>query len=922
MKNYVIILSFIFSIAFGNVSNAQDEDIDIKLQNFLNYYSLGDLVSSEYVLHSILDSNISIPKEYFIAIYNNLGAINMLIGKYESALEYYNKAEILIEKKQDSQSFADICSNKAFIYTIQKSFNLSIEYLEKSIRIYSNLNSDEKNNYQNLSSAYLNIGITYLETGNSERALEYFKKSSKLKLDYKLSGLALVYVNIAKTYVKTRSFDQAETFFLKSIEEFDREFGPDYYRVTSALSDYGLFLRTTGRSKESLKVLQKALSICLKNYGKKHTLVSLSYKRIGDHFVNENDCDSALCYYQKSLIAVVNDFNDPDIFANPSIDSAIFDIRLLDNLKSKAKALELMAGQQKDHNLKLKTTEISIETMALGMKLIDIIRNNYLSEESRIYLAENEKETYLFATHLANSLFKLTNDKSAAVKMYDIAKKAKAAILRNEITENELVYSVGISDSLLNRQDQLSGDISAYNNLILTEMRGKDPDNKKISLWKDALFKMNRENEKVKELINNRYPQYNILLHNTEPLSLDEIQHQLSKEETVIDYLLSNQYTDGKRRLYIFIITKNGLEFRESNLDSLFIKNVDIIRNSHISALSASISVDSYRDYTAALYYMYENLIKPVEETLSGKRLIIIPDEEIGWLTFDSFLRNRPEKEQIDFEGLQYLIRDYSFSFGYSSSLIFRDAQKVRGMKKVYAFSPDYSKSITGGNLQGAADEIKAIFRLFGGKIFTGEKATETNFRNAMQMPAIFHMAMHSLTDSLNSRYSYMMFDAEPDSLNDGKLYNYEISLSRINSPMVVLSACNSGTGTLYHGEGLMSLARGFLLAGASSVIKTAWEVNDETSAAIIKRFYFHLSKGKPKDEALRLAKLDYMKTSEPVYNNPYYWAAYEVLGDNSKVTQTNYLRLFLILTTIAILAAGLLLYYFRRRRIFSARSL
>ena len=72
---------------------------------------------------------------------------------------------------------------------------------------------------------------------------------------------------------------------------------------------------------------------------------------------------------------------------------------------------------------------------------------------------------------------------------------------------------------------------------------------------------------------------------------------------------------------------------------------------------------------------------------------------------------------------------------------------------------------------------------------------------------------------------------------------------------MVVLSACNSGGGTLYSGEGLMSLARGFTLAGASSVIKTAWEINDETSSAIITRFYSHLAKGEDKDEAMRHRK-------------------------------------------------------------------
>jgi CHAT domain-containing protein len=137
---------------------------------------------------------------------------------------------------------------------------------------------------------------------------------------------------------------------------------------------------------------------------------------------------------------------------------------------------------------------------------------------------------------------------------------------------------------------------------------------------------------------------------------------------------------------------------------------------------------------------------------------------------------------------------------------------------------------------------------------------------------------------------------------------------------MVVLSACNSGTGTLYSGEGLMSLARGFILAGASSVIKTAWEVNDEASSDIIVDFYEYLSKGKQKNEALRLAKLKFLGTVPPSRKNPYYWAAYEVLGDNSPVEQKHF-RTVILLTLIFGLVGGGLVVYFKRRRIFSERS-
>jgi hypothetical protein len=126
--------------------------------------------------------------------------------------------------------------------------------------------------------------------------------------------------------------------------------------------------------------------------------------------------------------------------------------------------------------------------------------------------------------------------------------------------------------------------------------------------------------------------------------------------------------------------------------------------------------------------------------------------------------------------------------------------------------------------------------------------------------------------------------------------------------------------GILYSGEGLMSLARSFILAGASSVIKTSWEINDETSGAIITRFYYHLSKGRGKDEAMRLAKLDYLKNSSPAFTNPYYWAAYEVLGDNTPVTQYIGGKV-LIITVVVLIAGGMVLIYFKRRKIFSDRS-
>jgi CHAT domain-containing protein len=925
LKRLILIISFVFPFSYCGYSQSPAENKERLFQRFIELYDSGDLVKAEKALLLFLESKDPLTDDQLAAGYNNLGVVNLTLGNYDNALKYNLKSENFISKKDyNTKESADIFNNIGRIYNIKKSFDVSIQYLEKSIRIYRNLGSSNRNVLNSLSAAYINISIALNETKKNSEALSYLENNVKLNSKFKLSNLSFTYLNIAKTYVNIGIPKKAEEFYLKSISNFHDEYGEDYYRLAEVYYDYGLFLRSAGKLNEALIAHNRALSICVRNYGEKHTLTSLSYKHVGDDYLCQNKMDSALWYYQKSLIAVVKNFNNPDVFTNPSIDSSLFDIRLLDNLKSKAQALDALANEQKDTILKLNTTGKSLETIELAIKLIDRIRNNYMSEESRIYLAENEKETYLFAVHLAYNLYSMKKDKEIGYRMYSVAQKAEAAILRNEISGNELLYSAGIPDSLRVKQTTLIGNIAAYNNLLLDESRKTKPDSNKIILWKDALFDMNRAKERVEDEMEKVFPAYHDLIRKTEPLSLKVIQKQLKNEETIVDYLLSDQYKDGKRRLYIFLISRNSLDFSEQLLDSCFARNAELIRKTSDPSANSGSQKKSFADYTGALNYMYLNLIKPVKSKITGQKVIIIPDGEICWLPFDAFLKELPDPDQTDYEGLSYLINDYTFSYGYSSSLIFANESLDFGRTNVYAFSPDYRNGIVSANsfsaLQGAGSEIGSIFKWFRGKEFSNENATKANFLTTIGTPAIFHLAMHAMSDSMNPRYSYLMFDNQSRSTENSRLYNYEISLTRIKSPMVVLSACNSGMGILYSGEGLMSLARSFILAGASSVIKTSWEINDETSSAIITMFYYHLSKGRGKDESMRLAKLDYLKKSSPAFTNPYYWAAYEVLGDRAPVTQY-IIGKVLIVTSVLLIAAAMAWIYFKRRKIFSDLS-
>jgi CHAT domain-containing protein len=524
---------------------------------------------------------------------------------------------------------------------------------------------------------------------------------------------------------------------------------------------------------------------------------------------------------------------------------------------------------------------------------------------------------------LLNNLYSLTSEKWIPEAMYTITQNAKAADLQSELARNRMLLSSSLGDSLHQRQSVINSQTTAYRYLINEENKGERPDSAKISRLKDDLFELDRERERVNDQIEKKFPQYHGSSEEFGLVSVDEIRKRLKRGEVVLNYLLSNRFEEGKRKLYTFVLTKHRLDIRESYLDTLFASNARIIEKSNDQSMMEGGKGSDYRANTGALWYMYANLIRPVEGLIKGRRLIIIPDEEISRLPFEAFIRELPEAGMSDYEGLKYLIRDYSFSYAYASAqVVLRESQR-EGPVKVYAFSPDYGdksqKVKDTRSLEGANREISSIYRWFHGRSYSENSATLTNFRQIVHNPAVIHLAMHSYSDEANSSYSYLLFDNRQDTTNGGRLYNYEISVIRVNSPMVVLSACNSGSGTLYQGEGLLSIARSFMLAGATSVINTAWEINDDASAGIITRFYYHLSKGDPKDEAMRLAKLDYLKNSPTVYANPYYWASYKVTGSVQALRARVPNKYVMILFLAVVAGSAAFLLYLRRRRILSA---
>jgi CHAT domain-containing protein/tetratricopeptide (TPR) repeat protein len=104
-----------------------------------------------------------------------------------------------------------------------------------------------------------------------------------------------------------------------------------------------------------------------------------------------------------------------------------------------------------------------------------------------------------------------------------------------------------------------------------------------------------------------------------------------------------------------------------------------------------------------------------------------------------------------------------------------------------------------------------------------------------------------------------------------------EILDLKLSSESVVLSACNTGSGKISRAEGVMSLGRAFLAAGSSSVTVSLWQVSDESTALLMRRYYQSLLDGKRKNIALAEARNAVFMSGQ---TDPFFWAPFIVIGE------------------------------------------
>lgn len=404
------------------------------------------------------------------------------------------------------------------------------------------------------------------------------------------------------------------------------------------------------------------------------------------------------------------------------------------------------------------------------------------------------------------------------------------------------------------------------------------------NLLQDTLIKL----EEAKK----RFTQEEKLGSSLSKPNLHQLSEKLDKDQTLISYYFGKQY------LYRLIINQQNQTIQSLGPVSTIQKAI-LTFNQQLSL--RDFSKEGVMTYRQSANNLFQLLFDGIPTEKLPKHLTIVPDGPLFQVPFELLTT---ETSGENYRSLPYLLKSHVINYSQSLSLLdhFNNSKKAHS-PHVMAVAPSQfdtteqlmtSKSSANrdfGPLVHNQEEAEYVQELFGGIVLKSDAATESAFKSQFKPNSVIHLATHAYNDEATPDNSFIFFqNSKRDSLNDGKLYAWEVTQLELTSPMVVLSACNTGLGKTYLGEGPQSLASSFFRAGARSVLMSLWKANDLTTANLMQQFYTHLKTGQTKDVSLRKAKLDFLENCDELYVHPAFWGGFVVVGDVSPIDQkSNY---------------------------------
>ncbi|WP_103069283.1 CHAT domain-containing protein [Aquimarina sediminis] len=826
-------------------------------------------------------------------------------GLPDTAINYYQKAlEIYLSKKKDHPYIGNIYSGIGGVFFSKGAYKKARQFYKKGLDI--TLKTVKEKHYLT-ATAYSNIAWTYAYHEDYEIALEYNKKALHIRENVFGNShpkIAALYNQRGDILEMEERYIKALSFYEKALDVYTNKFKEGHPSIAESLDKIGDLKQKNQLFEEAQDYYGRALKIRKNIYPENNKFIAESYNNIAQTYFDSGAYQNALENYSKAQkINIKKDNSSTD---NLSINSYLSLDVLLTTLDGKAKSYSSLYQKSKD----LDDLKKAIHAYRQTDTLINSIRQTYTNYQDKVDFSKQTKEIYQGAV----TAQLLQKDQQSIEKAFYYAEKSKSNTLKELLNEANAKNFTGLPQNLVTLEKELRINKAFYQSKITEEYSEKEIDTSRVTHFENKLFGINRRQDSLTQVLEKNYPKYYLLKYKDDIATVQDIQQQLDDKTTVLEFFTGDSIT------YAFTISKNNIAVQELATPKL---------TEQVEEFRKTIADKNIADFKEQAHGLYNLLIAPVAKTFVGDNLIIIPDGSLWHLNFELLLTQHDKSNNPAL--LSYLLREYAVTYANSANLLFggtKHQEQTEPLQECLAFSFSDSTQTgetramslaalrdAGDDLPGTRKEIRAISNIIDGQYFYGSQAIEANFKKNAGQYNILHLALHGEVDNERPENSKLYFTKSKDTLEDNLLYSHELFALDIPAELTVLSACNTGTGKIAKGEGIMSLGTAFQYAGTKSLLLTSWEVSDQTTPELMKYFYTNLKDGMSKPKALQQAKLQYLTTADINRLDPFYWGAFYLVGDAAPIPFESNTLLYWIIGIVVLLSLGGLFWYRRRAR-------
>jgi CHAT domain-containing protein len=895
-KGIFILIVFLLFLKVSIRGQCPDRDSLYKHLNYLRDSSKLSPKEQLAVLSGYLDKMNTCPYKNdstHAFLLRRIGYLYFLQNDFLKAVPYYHQSIKIMTASAGKPS--DLKQLISSYYWLSANYDSLNNVSEKLKALDSCAAIAKRINYVDrayLSALYARVEY-FFDVGDYYSCINYAKRCEAVAWNYAntstkqeyMTAISYVLSSLAwevNSLLELNKYESAEKLLVNKVEECKKAGLKNYLGTI-----YGLLAEVQMQKKNYEKAflfLNQSLRY-YRNAGYdfecKQTLSSIGYNIYYKHF---NDADKALVYYRAALKYINKDksqhladaFESLNIFANIGnvyIQRGLYDLAhhyfqlAFDQIKPginetgilnrspeefiRQKKIHYVSSllidkgdafrkQYEDNNRQRSTIQQAIHMYRVADQLLERIKGEQIELESKLFWRSDTRRLY---EHAIEACYLMGNVEDA----FYFFEKSRAVLLNDQLDEGRWR-----SEKDVQEQTQLKKIILQ----LERESAGTDKSSVRNTELQNKLLDNKQQLDRLHQVIKAKNPlYYQSFLDSTHITIQDVRQNILQGHQALVEIFA------GDSAVYTLIITAKDTRFTRINK-----KLFDSTANLFILSLSNSdLQNSKFQEFTSNSRQLYRLIFQ--NNSISPGRIIISPDGR--YFPFEALVTSSSDQP------LNYFLNDHPVSYTYSARYLLNQfvadstvvPRNFLGVAPMYYAANKQLISLTAS--EQSLQHIRSYFSDADNLI--ASQASKNNFMDKFSKYRIIQLYTHA-SESSNNGEPVIYFADSALYLSD--LINERKPVTRL----IVLSACETGLGREYKGEGVFSFNRGFAALGIPTAITNLWSVDDKATYKLTELFYKYLSDGLSIDIALQKAKLEFIASSRE-NRLPYYWAVAIVTG-------------------------------------------